>query len=105
MSRNRTLVEQYRAEFKALPFGRPHWQITGAFESARVEPYAVSTILRDLAEMYPAGISGLDATEIAARYPGIAARGFTHVVFVPNGNGSRFGTAVLLRKVSPRFTL
>jgi hypothetical protein len=47
MARNHTLMHEHPAEFKAVPFERPAWT-AGHWQASNTEPYAVSTLARDL---------------------------------------------------------
>lgn len=46
MARNHTIVQEHRAEFKAVPFSRPFWQ-AGMWEHKETLPYAATTLARD----------------------------------------------------------
>jgi hypothetical protein len=52
MARNHTIVMQHTAEFKGVPFGGPgtaRWTI-GHWQTQETEPFAISTLARDLLE-------------------------------------------------------
>lgn len=98
------IVTQYRAEFRAAPYGRPRWEVVGGWQYRETLPRRRRwTVVRDYrhhAIIEPAAKrpnTGIGHMALSALIDPDAI-----TVFVPDAPGSRFGTAVLVEQIARR---
>jgi len=98
MARNVTTVTSYQAEFRGLAFAARSgaWTAT-RFDGQAYEPYALSTMHRDL---IADGWRELEAHDLGRSFPTGKAFGDAPVdaAYVNSAPGSRVGTMVVLTK-------
>lgn len=94
MPRNQTIMHQHPAEFRGTPFARPTWTVRH-WQTTSTEPYAVSTMARDLLADGWRELSDVDM--LNAFGTDRTTDGMPiHRAFVKSEGSSRFGHIVTL---------